>query len=635
VAGSAAGPAGEQRLLVLPTTWGPRPWPVEEIRREAIEASDAWIRRSSFGKAWLTGSVAPWLEIEHRADDCDPVRLATKARAAATGRGIDLRAYDRLVYLHPRGGCPWSGLAGTDDLWLNGALRWKVVVHELGHTWGLDHANALECGAEGCRGVEYGDPYSPMGRGDSDFTAFEKFRLGWISDVLPARSGEPATVELGPLERPTALPQAFVARSAAGQFWLEYRSDPGAQAGGVVVHADATPSGRPFSSQPNLLVADAAAPGRSALAAGERFAVAGSFAVVVTSLAADSARFEFAWTDETPPRAPAIRVPAKVRAATGRVVVRWRGADTRGSGLSHFDVSLAGRTRRVEPDVLGLEQRLSFSLPAAGRHTVTVTAVDRAGNRSSAARRFVVVGRRSARVFRARIDVGGYRLAVECRGVGTPAVVFDAGLNEAGGSWSPILPEVARLTRACAYDRAGLGASERRRGRTPATSGTIVDELRTLLRRAGIAGQYVLVGHSFGGVNMHLYGTRHAAETAGLVFVDAADAEALGTRGVGSDGPEPVDFRPAADELRGTRLGATPTIVLFSVALPDRSAELARRSSNSSLVFAPGSGHHIHQTRPRLVVEAIRQVVASARTGARLAACRETPLSGLGGVCTD
>jgi hypothetical protein len=441
----------------------------------------------------VSGSIAPWLEIGHTADDCAPVQLADKARAVLAGQGVDLRRYDRIVFLHPRGGCPWSGFAGTNEIWLNGVLRWKVVVHELGHTWGLDHANALECEADLCHGVEYGDPYSPMGRGDGDFTAFEKFRLGWITDVVSARTGEPATVELGALERPSALAQAFVARTAAGQFWLEYRAETTGGTPGVLVHADATAAGRPMSSQPNLLVLDAAGPGRPVLAPGERFAARGAFEIVVASLSDGVARLEFGWRDAAPPAAPRVTVRSL---SGGRVLVRWRGSDPSGSGLSHFEVSLDGRIRRVAPDPLGLEQRLSFPTPGRGRHAVIVTAVDRAGNRRAAVRPVTVAGSRAAPVLRAKVDVGGHRLFLECRGVGTPAVIFDAGLNEAGGSWSPILPDVARGTRACSYDRAGIGASEWRRGRPPATSGTIVEELRTLLRRAGVAGPYVLVGHS-------------------------------------------------------------------------------------------------------------------------------------------
>jgi Gametolysin peptidase M11 len=50
-------------------------------------------------------------------------------------------------------------------------------VHELGHTYGLAHAGASECPL--CPILEQGDPFSPMGSGFVDFSAYEKHLLGW------------------------------------------------------------------------------------------------------------------------------------------------------------------------------------------------------------------------------------------------------------------------------------------------------------------------------------------------------------------------------------------------------------------------------------------------------------------------
>ena len=58
------------------------------------------------------------------------------------------------------------------------------------------------------------------------------------------------------------------------------------------------------------------------------------------------------------------------------------------------------------------------------------------------------------------VRVGRHRLHYRCEGVGTPAVVFDAGIAASSLSWSRVQPEVARFTRACSYDRAGLAWSD-------------------------------------------------------------------------------------------------------------------------------------------------------------------------------
>ncbi|MBA8887644.1 pimeloyl-ACP methyl ester carboxylesterase [Dokdonella fugitiva] len=72
------------------------------------------------------------------------------------------------------------------------------------------------------------------------------------------------------------------------------------------------------------------------------------------------------------------------------------------------------------------------------------------------------------------VDVGGgRRLNLHCSGDGTPTVVFDAGLANWSQIWGLVQPVVARTTRACSYDRAGLGFSDAAtRAGTSATSPT-------------------------------------------------------------------------------------------------------------------------------------------------------------------
>jgi pimeloyl-ACP methyl ester carboxylesterase len=117
------------------------------------------------------------------------------------------------------------------------------------------------------------------------------------------------------------------------------------------------------------------------------------------------------------------------------------------------------------------------------------------------------------------VDVGGYRLHITIRGEGGPTVVMDAGLAHISTVWSLVQPEVAMFTRVCAVDRAGHAWSDH--GPFPRTSRQICQELHALLTNAGLAGPYVLVGHSFGGLNMYLYASMYPEEVAGLVLLDA------------------------------------------------------------------------------------------------------------------
>src|SRR5688572_32599013 len=84
------------------------------------------------------------------------------------------------------------------------------------------------------------------------------------------------------------------------------------------------------------------------------------------------------------------------------------------------------------------------------------------------------------------IDVGGHRLHIWCTGTGSPAVILETGLGGSAVGWGFVQPEVARFTRVCSYDRAGLGYSDP--GPTPRTARRIARELEQLLDRGGIAG---------------------------------------------------------------------------------------------------------------------------------------------------
>jgi pimeloyl-ACP methyl ester carboxylesterase len=110
------------------------------------------------------------------------------------------------------------------------------------------------------------------------------------------------------------------------------------------------------------------------------------------------------------------------------------------------------------------------------------------------------------------------RLNLYCTGSGTPTVVFESGLGDSTKAWGLVQPEISRRTRACSYDRAGLGFSDP--SRAPGTSANAVRDLTRLLEAANVAPPYVLVGHSYGGMIAKLFATTNPSKVAGLVLVD-------------------------------------------------------------------------------------------------------------------
>jgi alpha/beta hydrolase fold len=249
------------------------------------------------------------------------------------------------------------------------------------------------------------------------------------------------------------------------------------------------------------------------------------------------------------------------------------------------------------------------------------------------------------------IDVGGYRLAIECYGEGQPTVILDA---QHGGDrrtdWSLIQPDVSKTTRVCAYDRAGLGRSEPRPGRR-GTTAQIVEELHALLERAGIAGPYVLAGNSIGGMNVRYFALRYPQETVGVVTVDGTTEGAMLYAQVteATSSRESIVFGSALEELASAAedLGTKPLIVLVHGIVPGDGTpefeevwqrtqrDVARRSSNSILARADVSDHDIWHDQPAIVIEALREVVAAVRSGTALSPCAQSPLPSLQATCLE
>ena len=112
----------------------------------------------------------------------------------------------------------------------------------------------------------------------------------------------------------------------------------------------------------------------------------------------------------------------------------------------------------------------------------------------------------------------GRRLNLYCAGKGSPAVILEAGFGATLWAWAKVQPLVARTTRVCSYDRAGMGFSDP--GPSPRDGAAQIADLAALLAAARVPPPYVLVGHSAGGLSMRLFADAHPRQVKGLVLVD-------------------------------------------------------------------------------------------------------------------
>src|ERR671935_81472 len=125
-----------------------------------------------------------------------------------------------------------------------------------------------------------------------------------------------------------------------------------------------------------------------------------------------------------------------------------------------------------------------------------------------------------------RVLIAGYHTYINCQGTGRPTVVLEAGLGDASGVWASVIPALVKIIHVCFYDRASMGGSDARPG--PRTSATIARELHGLLRHEGVAGPYILAGHSIAGFHMRVFARLYPSEVAGMVMVDSSHPDQYG-----------------------------------------------------------------------------------------------------------
>ncbi|HLO31474.1 MAG TPA: alpha/beta hydrolase [Anaerolineales bacterium] len=277
------------------------------------------------------------------------------------------------------------------------------------------------------------------------------------------------------------------------------------------------------------------------------------------------------------------------------------------------------------------------------------------------------------------VDVGGYRLHINCTGSGSPTVVIEAGLGDWSTSWGFVQSEVAKTTRVCTYDRAGSGWSEA--GPLPRDAGQFAKELHTLLQNANIPGPYVIVGHSLGGLGVRVFVHDYPSEVSGVVLIESMNPKQISqlpTEERGQPNPQsryysvltglarfgvarllarpvtrmsspaiipnekayyarfvrPQSMQASKDESQGLAaseeeaatvktFGDLPLIVLTGRLHTDPPAwqtwqtELLQLSSNSQQLFAENGNHVIQIEEPDAAAAAILQMVQQVRQTAR------------------
>lgn len=218
-------------------------------------------------------------------------------------------------------------------------------------------------------------------------------------------------------------------------------------------------------------------------------------------------------------------------------------------------------------------------------------------------------------------------------GSGKPVVVLLSGLGFGMETFAGVADEIAKSATVVVYDRAGYGGSGPAVGRRDAAAAE--RELSALLERTGIAGPYVLAGHSLGGLFAEYFAAKHPDQVAALILEEsrpAGFASRCVAAGLSMCSPLPSMMKDASQGAREEVLALTeteaqvratapltgiPVLVLSRPASSDAATfagqwsiaqvELARRYLGSVHLVATGGGHDIHNSQRDWYLKSVQE----------------------------
>lgn len=248
----------------------------------------------------------------------------------------------------------------------------------------------------------------------------------------------------------------------------------------------------------------------------------------------------------------------------------------------------------------------------------------------------ILLGIAASREMPVRVAVGDHRLRMSIQGSGAASVILEtfgpAGLE----TWSRIQPELATIARVVSYDHAGYGGSEP--GPKPRDAVQIARELHAALGNAGVTPPYVLVGYSFGGPYIRVFAGLYPDEIAGMVFVDPTQESFM--RWLRAVFPEANVVSEAdrqkqrewgmqwdsMDQAARSRLPDVPMRLITGIQTHDvlsrfllprweeEHSKWLRGYPHAEHTVTTNSSHGVVFTEPELIVGAVRQVLAEARS---------------------
>lgn len=242
---------------------------------------NSFYKENSFNKTWFNGEVKGYYTLdvdsscEGGGNNSEKVRSwAALAKNMVQAENVDLSLFGRIVFISSpecskarfHGQAAIGGkesdivvVPDADDF--DNKLKFikrKVIAHELGHSLGRPHANALVCRSQNidgfCADFEYGDPSDIMGGGGfsgvGHFNAYSKGKLGWLQNENVQTITQNGTYSLASLQKNSTNPQLIkiyhaIPNNLDDYYYISYRPrigydndiDEAISLNGISIHA--------------------------------------------------------------------------------------------------------------------------------------------------------------------------------------------------------------------------------------------------------------------------------------------------------------------------------------------------------------------------------------------------------------
>ena len=234
-------------------------------------------------------------------------------------------------------------------------------------------------------------------------------------------------------------------------------------------------------------------------------------------------------------------------------------------------------------------------------------------------------------------QVDGNRVAYRVLGQGRPVLVLISGLGDGMASFKDVARELAKGATVIVYDRAGYGGSEP--PSTPRDAAAADRELSGLLKASGVAGPYVLLGHSLGGLYAEYFAAHHPREVAGLILEESRPADftvrcAAAKLAMCTPPPSLARFLPKGGQAEAAALVQTESqvsvapvaskrVLVISRPIPAGAKgfdalwsqvqdDLAARYAARHLT-PPSGGHYVHRDQREWFLTQVNAFLADAR----------------------